>query len=109
MLCDRFRTGAGVVTVVVCGEVALDLGAEGDEVLIAAIILGGSGTGDCLVGTVAEPFGIFAAELAALAKPSTACLSGGGGFTAPEEVGRPFCAVDQVAVGGGRGGPCCVG
>lgn len=65
-------------------------GDEPDGVLIAAMMFGGSGTGDCLDGGVGATFGLLVVDEAALAKPSTACFRGGGGLEALEDIGRAF-------------------
>ena len=58
-------------------------GVEVDEDLIAAMMFGGSGTGDCLEGTGAAGLPDFAVAFVAPTSPRTACLRGGGGFDSP--------------------------
>src|SRR5688572_25625016 len=73
LLSDDLLDAVGVVV----KGVACD---DTDEVLIAAMTFGGRGTGDCLEGTGAGILAGLCAPDTAFASPSTACLSGGGGF-----------------------------
>lgn len=75
-----------------------------DWVLIATIMFGGRGTGDCLDGTGAAT---LAALGVAFANPRTACFNGGGGFDAFVVPERPSLDVCHVARGGDTEWLCC--